>query len=319
VGSQVMTRNPVAGQRKGLQPCNLVIGARDGSIAGDPRYRSLCVRGLAGDSSQRAAGKITDGELVALGVAQAATGLNSDRQFLGVVGRLLPGFFPHLPDQSQYNRRLRRLTPHIATVQLQVAALVAEGRIRLADGTLISCANYAGCASKSEFAPHAGYGYCPSKSLFVWGMRLVLESDVKGVPTGYDLVPAGAKEYEPVYALAEPGSLLFCDKGLWGREFRSSMELIDVELITPSKHKLGQRPPAEVAKARIRLVIESVISNLKRQMRLEDHLAKTSPGSRSGSPSAYSRSRSASSATSSSDAPHGRSSHMTGAEPTSGL
>jgi Transposase DDE domain len=223
-------------------------------------------------------GKITDKELIALAVAQAATGLCSDRQFLGVVGRLLPGFFPQLPDQSQYDRRLRRLTPYIATVQLQVAALVAEGRIRLADGTLISCANYAGCASKSEFAPHAGYGYCPSKSLFVWGMRLVLESDVKGVPTGYDLVPAGAKEYEPVYALAEPGSLLFWDKGLWGREFRRSLELIDVELITPDKHKLGERPPAELAKARIRLVIESVISNLKRQMRLEDHLAKTLPG-----------------------------------------
>jgi hypothetical protein len=223
-------------------------------------------------------GKITDKELIALAVAQAATGLCSDRQFLGVVGRLLPGFFPQLPDQSQYDRRLRRLTPYIATVQLQVAALVAEGRIRLADGTLISCANYAGCASKSEFAPHAGYGYCPSKSLFVWGMRLVLESDVKGVPTGYDLVPAGAKEYEPVYALAEPGSLLFWDKGLWGREFRRSLELIDVELITPDKHKLGERPPAELAKARIRLVIESVISNLKRQMRLEHHLAKTLPG-----------------------------------------
>jgi hypothetical protein len=98
------------------------------------------------------------------------------------------------------------------------------------------------------------------------------------VPTGYDLVPAGAKEYEPVYALAEPASLLFCDKGLWGREFRRSLELIDVELITPDKHKLGERPPAELAKARIRLVIESVISNLKRQMRLEDHLAKTLPG-----------------------------------------
>jgi Transposase DDE domain len=223
-------------------------------------------------------GKITDKELIALGVAQAATGLNSDRQFLGVVGRLLPGFFPHLPDQTQYNRRLRRLTPYITTVQLLVAELIAEGRIRLADGTLISCANYAGCASKSEFAPHAGYGYCPSKSLFVWGMRLVLEADAKGVPTGYDLVAAGAKEYEPIYRLAEPGSLLFCDKGLWGREFQSSLELIDVELITPHRHKLGERPPAELAKARIRLVIESVISNLKRQMRLEDHLAKTLPG-----------------------------------------
>lgn len=109
-------------------------------------------------------------------------------------------------------------------------------------------------------------------------MRPVLESDAKGVPTGYNLVPAGAKEYQPVYRLAEPGSQLFCDKGPGGREFQSSLKLIDVELITPDKHKLGQRPPAEIPKARIRLVIGSVISNLKRQMRLEDHLAKTLPG-----------------------------------------
>ena len=56
------------------------------------------------------------------------------------------------------------------------------------------------------------------------------------------------------------------------------MELIDVKLITPDRHQLGQRPPAEIAKARIRLVIESVFSNLKRQMRLEHHLAKTIAG-----------------------------------------
>jgi hypothetical protein len=52
------------------------------------------------------------------------------------------------------------------------------------------------------------------------------------VPTGYDLFPAGAKKYEPVYGFAEPGSLLFCHQGLWGREFRSSIELIDVQLVT---------------------------------------------------------------------------------------
>jgi hypothetical protein len=68
----------------------------------------------------------------------------------------------------------------------------------------------------------------------------------------------------------------------WGsaarRPFADTLELIEVELITPNRHKLGERPPAELAKARIRLVIESVFSNLKRQMRLEDHLAKTLPG-----------------------------------------
>jgi hypothetical protein len=76
-------------------------------------------------------GKVTDQELIALAVAQAATGLCSDRQFLGAVGRLLPGYFPQLPDQSQFNRRLRRLTPQITAVQL----MVAEGRVRLVDGT----------------------------------------------------------------------------------------------------------------------------------------------------------------------------------------
>ena len=73
-------------------------------------------------------GKVTDAELIALAVAQAATGLSSDRQFLGAVARLLGGWFPHLPDQTQYNRRLRRLTSHITTVQLMLAELVARAR-----------------------------------------------------------------------------------------------------------------------------------------------------------------------------------------------
>jgi hypothetical protein len=226
-------------------------------------------------------GKISDGELIALAVAQAATGLPSDRQFLGLVGRLLPGWFPHLPDQTQYNRRLRRLTPYISTVQLMVAELCAEGRVRLADGTLIACANYPGCAAHSHLAGHAGYGYCPSKSQFVWGMRLVLVADVKGVPVGYDLVgPKTGEERETAYELAQAhaGSALFADGGFWGAEYQRTLELISVQLVTPDKHKLGERPPGELAKARIRLVIESLFSNLKRKMRLEDHLAKTLGG-----------------------------------------
>ena len=225
-------------------------------------------------------GKITDAELIALAVAQASMGMPSDRQFLGMVAYRLAGWFAHLPDQSQYNRRLRRLVPYIGMVQLGVAELIASGQTRLADGTLISCANYAGCASRSHFGGHAGYGYCPSKSLFVWGMRLVLVTDEKGVPVGYDLVAPGDGEREPLFRLAQahPDSVLFADKGLWGAEYERTIELISVELVTPERHRLGERPPAELLKATIRLVIESVFSNLKRQMRLEEHLAKTPGG-----------------------------------------
>ena len=78
---------------------------------------------------------ISDAELVALSVAQAAIGISSDRQFLGLVAKLLPGWFPHLPDQSQYNRRLRGLVELLSIVQQQVARLVGLNGARVADGT----------------------------------------------------------------------------------------------------------------------------------------------------------------------------------------
>jgi len=225
-------------------------------------------------------GNVTDQELIALAVAQAATGLVSDRQFLGTIGGLLPGCFPELPGQSQFNRRLRRLTPQIATVQLGIAELLASDSVRLLDGTLLGCANYAGCASRSEFAGYAAYGYCAAKSRWYWGMRLLLISDRRGTPLGYDLRPANENEREGALRLAgaHPGSLLFADAGHRGRAHEESLGLVGVRLIVPDKHRLGERPPAEIVKARIRLVIESVFSTLKRQMRLEDHLAKTLPG-----------------------------------------
>jgi Transposase DDE domain len=126
---------------------------------------------------------------------------------------------------------------------------------------------YPGCAIKTEFAGHAGHGYCPSKSQFIWGMRLVLVTDHKGVPIGYNLVDRKVgRERETVrdLATAHPGSVLFCDGGFWGAGYRREMELLTIELITPERHKLGQRPPTEIAKARVRHVIESLFSNLKR-------------------------------------------------------
>lgn len=225
-------------------------------------------------------GEITDAELVSLAVAQAAMGVPSDRQFLGLVAKILPGWFPHLPCQSQYNRRLRRLAPAIAAVQLRVAELVTSGDLRIADGTLIGVANYPGCASHSEFADSAAYGYCPSKSQFVWGMRLVLVTDANGVPVGYTLVAANEKEYEPVRELttAHPGCTLIADKGLWGREYREILALQKVAILTPDRTRTADNVAREKRLAGLRLVIESTIANLKCQMRLEHHLAKTPAG-----------------------------------------
>lgn len=222
----------------------------------------------------------SDAELVALAVCQAAIGIGSDRQFLGLVGRVLPGWFPHLPDQSQYNRRLRSLVGLLSVVQQRLARWLDRGGVRLADGTQLAVASYAGCAHRSGFAGTARYGYARSQHRFVWGVRLVLLTDERGLPLGYTVVPANEKEYEPLADLLSgtPAEVVIADKGLWGRGYRERLAADGVRLLTPDKTRSAANLGRERALASTRLVIESVFANLKGQMRLEQHLAKTPAG-----------------------------------------
>jgi hypothetical protein len=223
---------------------------------------------------------ITDAELVALSVAQAAIGISSDRQFLGLVGRVLPGWFPHLPDQSQYNRRLRALVELISVVQQRLARWLDSGGVRLSDGTLIGVANYPGCGKRSGFAGFARFGFAKSQHRFVYGVRLVLLTDARGLPLGYTVVPANEKEYEPLADLltGTPAEVVIGDKGFWGRGYQARLAASGTRLHTPERARSEANLGRERALASTRLVIESVFSNLKEQMRLERHLARTPAG-----------------------------------------
>jgi IS5 family transposase len=193
---------------------------------------------------------------------------------------VLPGWFPHLPEQSQYNRRLRGLVELISVVQQQLARWLDGGGVRLADGTRLAVASYPGCQQRSHFAGFARYGYSKSHHRFLWGVRLVLITDRAGVPLGYTIVPANEKEYEPLADLptGTPAEVVLADKGLWGRAYRDRLAAEGVTLLTPDRTRTAANIDKERALASRRLVIESVFANLKGQMRLERHLAKTPAG-----------------------------------------
>jgi hypothetical protein len=97
---------------------------------------------------------------------------------------------------------------------------------------------------------------------------------------GYTLVPANEKEYEPLAELleAQPNEAVIADKGLWGRAYAARIATLGVNLLTPAK----QRTPANTGRERRPREHtpgdRSVFSNLKGQMRLEQHLAKTPAG-----------------------------------------
>ena len=223
---------------------------------------------------------VSDAGLVALSVAQAAIGISSDRQFLGLIGRVLPGWFPHLPEQSQYNRRLRGLVELISIVQQRLARWLDMGGVRLSDGTLIGVANYPGCQQRSEFAGFARFGFAKSQHRFVYGVRLVLLTDSRGLPLGYTVVPANEKEYEPLADLLTGTAceVVIADKGFWGRDYARRLAASGTRLLTPDRTRTTANERREHALASTRLVIESVFANLKEQMRLERHLARTPAG-----------------------------------------
>ncbi|MGH3143558.1 MAG: transposase [Gaiellales bacterium] len=71
---------------------------------------------------------------------------------------------------------------------------------------------------------------------------------------------------------------MIADKGLWGRGYRQRLAATGVELITPAKQRTPSNEAGQRRLASVRLAIESVFANLKGQMRLERHLAKTPAG-----------------------------------------
>jgi IS5 family transposase len=223
---------------------------------------------------------VSDAELVALAVAQAAIGISSDRQFLGLIGRVLPGWFPHLPDQSQYNRRLRGLVELISIVQQRLARWLDAGGVRLADGSQLAVANYPGCQQRSEFAGFARYGFARSQHRYIWGVRLVLLTDIDGVPLGYTITPANEHEFEPLADLltGTPAAVVIADKAFWGRARRDRLASDGITLLTPNKTRTAANLAGGRARATPRRGSESVVANHNGQMRLEQHLAKTPAG-----------------------------------------
>ena len=77
---------------------------------------------------------------------------------------------------------------------------------------------------------------------------------------------------------SQAGCTLIADKGYWGRQYAETLALQGVTIHTPERVRTASNLERERRLAGVRLVIESTISNLKCQMRLEQHLAKTPTG-----------------------------------------
>lgn len=225
--------------------------------------------------------KLTDSELITLAVAQVLLAMPNDRQFLALARWRLGHLFPRLIDQSGYNRRLRALAPQIARCINYLAYISPSfcDRLRLLDSTPVPCAQSRETVKRSEFAGHAGYGYCRSHSRWFWGFRLYLLCASDGMPIGYELAAANIGERvvaaEILDRVPVAGHTVIADKNFAGKEFEQLMAAHGAHFLRPDRK---DEPRRHGSLGAVRQWIESTFWTCKGPLGLERHGARTIDG-----------------------------------------
>jgi len=192
--------------------------------------------------------RASDAEMHTLAVMQALLGFTSETRWLRYARTHLLEMFPHLPQQSGYNKRLRKLA---STMSWLVGALgqqisIASDDVWVVDSTPVECARSRETVKRSDLAGWAEYGYCASHSRFFWGLRLHLVCTLHGLPVGWSLSGAKADEREVLSTILESTPVLsgranrsrqvvIADKAYYGRAFEAGLDHAGVELLRPAR------------------------------------------------------------------------------------
>jgi Transposase DDE domain len=230
--------------------------------------------------------KLSDAELLTLAVLQALLGFTSETRFLRHARQHLAHLFPYVPNQSGYNKRLRKAAGQLAALIRLLAqdTELWDDDTWVMDSTPVECGRSRPTALRSELAGWASYGYCASHSRFFWGLRLHLLCTPAGLPVTFAL--ANPKDDERVVArdllegepeLMRPGQVIIADKGYRSKEFESFLADHGVELMRPAHGNDRGRRSSPLLKP-FRQLIESVNATLKVQLDLERHGGRTRAG-----------------------------------------
>lgn len=171
--------------------------------------------------------KFTDSEVLTLMLAQDFIPFASETQFLAYIRANHLDLFPHLLDQSQYNRRARFLRMSVEEIRRFwiIQRRLLDHTNYLLDTKPIPVMGYKRHKQHSDFLGSAAYGYCASRKMKYFGYKLVTISTLKGIPIVYDLVPANVDER--LAAETVTGHLSYCDifadKGFIGFEWQTKL------------------------------------------------------------------------------------------------
>ena len=169
----------------------------------------------------------SDSEVMTLLVAMDYFPYPGEQQFLGFIRANYESLFPNLLDQSQFNRRARRLEG--LQEELRRSWVMQLGyhfeRTLVMDTKPVPVVGYKRSKRHSDFEGSASYGYCASRKLYYFGYKLVVLSTLSGIPLVYALVPAHTDERAAAEAVlcSVNGCHILADKGFIGEDWQREL------------------------------------------------------------------------------------------------
>lgn len=228
----------------------------------------------------------SDSEIISLMLAEDYIPYPGETQYLGYIRANHGELFPKLVDQSQFNRRARRLRYLVEAMRRDwlMELGVEQASTYLIDTKPVPVVGYKRSKRRSEFRGSADYGYCVGRKLHYFGYKLVMITTLDGIPVIYDLVPANTDERTAAEAVIDriTNVELIGDKGFLGVEWQAQMlEQTGNTMTTPKrKNQKIQHPEGFTSLLNsVRERIEGVFHELQNTGRnIERLLAKTVSG-----------------------------------------
>jgi hypothetical protein len=232
--------------------------------------------------------EVIDAELTCLAVAQVLLRYDEERHWLRAAPKQVGHLFPRLLRQSEYNARLKAITPLMEAALRWLAdhTPATTEMLRLMDATSVPCGHSVITARRSDLFGWAGYGYCPSHSRWYWGSKLLLIVTCDGTVTGFALAnPKLFGEREQARQMLQrqpanrprPGTAVVTDKGLSGEDTEAFFAGPDLGLALIRPARKDEKTPRSFPNW-LRQRVEAIIWTLKNQLGLERHGGRVPAG-----------------------------------------
>jgi hypothetical protein len=190
----------------------------------------------------------SDSEMLTLMLAIDFFEFTSERHYHAFIQANYLDWFPHLLDQSQYNRRARRLRFLLNKLRQDWANQlgVQWDQHFLLDTTPVPVVGYRRDKGHSHFRGSADYGYCAARRMKYYGYKLVMLTTLEGIPYSFELVPAHTDEREAADEILDTlpaDSQVWSDKGFIAQDWQLQWQAQGVYVWTTKRDNQKEQNP----------------------------------------------------------------------------